>query len=346
MCALLAPMATVAQTEVSHYTPGIHAEGVTYFLPATAIDVVIEAEKVTYTPGEFCHYAQKYLRLAGVSDKPDCYWEIKDIQASSVGIVDPAKGYTVKLKDKSVAPLVQLTEEGLLLAINRDDVKHAASEPPAEVPPVRQLNPKDYLGEEILSATSTAKMAELVAKEIYNIRESRNSIVRGQSDNMPTDGEGLKLVLKSLEEQDVALTSLFKGTTVREKKYLTLRLTPGEEQADRQVLFRFSRKLGIVGADDLSGAPVYYDMQRQTPLPQPAEGGTKKTKRPQGVVYNIPGKALFKVYMGDEVFVEQEYAIAQWGNTEVLSSELFNKNATTRVTFDPTTGGVVKIDRE
>lgn len=344
--ALLAALAVSAQTEVSHYTPGIHADGVTYFLPNTVIEIVVEAEKVTYTPGEFCRYANKYLRLNGVSEKPDSYWEIKHIDASLAGVVNPEKGYTVKLKDKSVAPLVQLTEDGLLLAINRDDAKIAGKETPKDVPVKPLRSPKDYLGEEILSATSTAKMAELVAKEIYNIRESRNAIVRGQAENMPTDGEGLKLVLKSLEEQDMALTSLFTGTTVREKKYLTIRLVPGEEHVSRQVLFRFSRKLGIVGANDLSGAPVYYDMESLTSLPQPDEKMAKKAKRPQGVVYNIPGKALFKVYMGSEIFVETEYPIAQWGNTEVLSNELFNKNATTRVLFDPATGGVVKIDRE
>ena len=31
-------------------------------------------------------------------------------------------------------------------------------------------------------ASSTAKMAELVAKEIYNIRESKNALLRGPAD--------------------------------------------------------------------------------------------------------------------------------------------------------------------
>ena len=37
----------------------------------------------------------------------------------------------------------------------------------------KKINPRDFLTEEILMAGSTAKMAELVAKEIYNIRESK-----------------------------------------------------------------------------------------------------------------------------------------------------------------------------
>ena len=41
----------------------------------------------------------------------------------------------------------------------------------------KKANPREFLTEEILMASSTAKMAELVAKEIYNIRESKNAFI-------------------------------------------------------------------------------------------------------------------------------------------------------------------------
>lgn len=335
-----------AQTEVSEYTPGIHAEGVTYFLPQTAIDITIKTEKVTYTPGDFCHYANKYLRLQGISDIPDTYWEIKSIDIRPVGIIDPDKGYTIKLKDKSVAPLVELSEDGLLLSINKEKEQPAPVTAPEMPQQASCINPKDLLGEEILSATSTAKMAELVAKEIYNIRDSRNAITRGQADNMPKDGEALKLILQSLNAQDEALTSMFKGNITREQKIISIRLLPNGEDTARQILFRFSRKLGIVAADDLSGAPIYYDLTNLTNLPQPDERANKKAKRPQGVVYNIPGRALLKVYRNNEILFDEEIPVAQLGYTDVLATDLFNKNATTKVTFDAATGAIRKIERE
>ena len=52
----------------------------------------------------------------------------------------------------------------------------------------------------------------LIAKEIYNIRESKNALVRGQADNMPKDGEQLKIMLANLEEQEAAMTEMFSGT--------------------------------------------------------------------------------------------------------------------------------------
>ena len=167
-------------------------------------DAVLEVnhwchEKVTYTPGEFCNYANKFLRTQGTSNKPDTHWNIKRIEIALAGIADPNKAFTIKLKDKSIASLVELAEDGVLLSINATQEPDNKKDKDTEtIHFSKQLNPKELLSEEILSATSTAKMAELVAREIYNIRDSRNSIIRGQADNMPKDGEALKLILKNL----------------------------------------------------------------------------------------------------------------------------------------------------
>lgn len=336
----------MAQTEVTEYVPGLNAEGVTYFLPQTVVDITIETEKVTYTPGEFCNYANKFLRTQGISNKPDTHWNIKRIEIALAGIADPNKAFTIKLKDKSIASLVELAEDGVLLSINATQEPDNKKDKDTEtIHSSKQLNPKELLSEEILSATSTAKMAELVAREIYNIRDSRNSIIRGQADNMPKDGEALKLILKNLDEQEAALISMFEGTTETEQRTLAVRLTPGDKDQTKQILFRFSRLLGVVDADDLSGAPIYYDIENLTNLPQPDEKSLKKAKRPQGVVYNLPGKALLRIYQNSEVLYEEEIPVAQYGQTDVLANELFNKGVDTKITFDPATGGIRKIDR-
>jgi hypothetical protein len=78
-------------------------------------------------------------------------------------------------------------------------------------------------------ANSTAKMAELVAKEIYSIRESKNALLRGQADNMPKDGEQLRIMLEKLEEQERAMTEMFTGTKTKEEK---TRYTHHSQQGD------------------------------------------------------------------------------------------------------------------
>ena len=58
-----------AQTSTSSYQPGVTPEGMVYFLPKTAVRIVVQVEKTTYTPGEFCKYADRYLRLKDVESE-------------------------------------------------------------------------------------------------------------------------------------------------------------------------------------------------------------------------------------------------------------------------------------
>ena len=79
------------------YKPG-KGEGIVYFLPKTALQVNIIATKVTQQPGEFCQYANRYLRLNDVSSQPSVHWEIKQIDVRSIGVPDSTKAYIMKLK--------------------------------------------------------------------------------------------------------------------------------------------------------------------------------------------------------------------------------------------------------
>ena len=130
-------------------------------------------------------------------------------------------------------------------------------------------------------------MAELVAKEIYNIRESKNALVRGQADNMPKDGAQLKLMLDHLDEQEQAMTEMFSGVLNKEEKIYTIRLTPGKDM-NNEGAFRFSKKLGIVANNDLAGEPVYITLKNLKTVKMPEDDGKKKV---DGVAYIVPGRA-------------------------------------------------------
>ncbi len=340
---LLVSMSSFAQTEVHHYNPGLNSEGVTYFLPRTCIDITIKAQKTTYQPGEFCRYAEKYLRQSNVSTEPSEQWNIQSVAIKPIGVPDQGKVFTIKLKDKTVAPLVELTEDGIIKSINTRYPEQAIPKKEEEKAG-KVLNPRNYLTEEMLLAGSTAKMAELVAQEIYHIRESKNAITRGQADNMPKDGEMLRIMLNSLDEQEQALMQLFVGTTTKKSETFTVRIDP-TENIDKKVLLRFSKKLGLVSASDLSGAPVYLTITSQNLIPRPTSEEQAK-KKLEGVVYNIPGKADITITYGTQKLYSGELLLSQFGNSEVLTNTLFNKKTTTKVTFDPTTGGLIKIEAE
>ena len=107
LCGLaLCTLGAVAQTEVSPYVPGATVEGVTYYLPRTALRLVVVAEKQVYTPGEFSKYADRYLRLSQIIQEPYTKWSIKSIDMVPYGVPDPQKVYSIQLKKRTVAPLV------------------------------------------------------------------------------------------------------------------------------------------------------------------------------------------------------------------------------------------------
>lgn len=195
------------------------------------------------------------------------------------------------------------------------------------------------------AAESNAKIAELTAEEIYDIRESRNALIRGEADNTPKDGAQLKLMLEQLELQENALTQLFKGTTDTSIETFCIDVT-ADELVDKMVLFRFSGKLGLVDNDDLAGSPVYLSLQDRHTLPQPVEDektARKKEKMEEGVYYNVPARVAATIYDNRKTYAKGEYAMGQFGTVEILSDVLFDKKTTTKVTFNQTNGGISRI---
>ncbi|MBR5814081.1 MAG: DUF4831 family protein, partial [Bacteroidaceae bacterium] len=210
------------------------------------------------------------------------------------------------------------------------------------------LDASTYMTEEMLQATSTAKMAELTAKEIYAIRESKLAITRGQAENMPNDGQAMQLVLSELDKQEHALMELFIGHTDTLRQEISITIKPTENcDTAKAVLLRFSRKLGFVEKDNLAGEPIYYSLRdlKSVKLPTAEELAKAKPIKKEGICYNIPGKAEFKVYTRARELAKAELTIAQLGTTEVLSKALFNKSNTTKVLFDTTTGGIISIEK-
>ena len=148
----------MAQTQVTEFNPGIAANGVNYVLPKTVLRMDASAIKVEYMPGEFAKYAERYLHLKGVASEPSTTWKMTTLAVRQEGVPDTAKIFTVKLKDKTVAPMVQLTPSGILVAVNTNaDVEEHAI--PADRIVRHKMDARQYLTEEILSATSTSKMA-------------------------------------------------------------------------------------------------------------------------------------------------------------------------------------------
>ena len=337
---------STAQTVVDLYTPGITAEGNFYCLPKTVVRIAVKIEKTTYTPGEFAPYAERFLRLKDVGMEPLNSYRILGLSQTAMGVSDSEKIYAIRFNPKSAAVNVAKAEDGVLLAINAEP--RYQSQPSTFVPAPKPVavNPRQFLIEEILVAGSTAKMAQLTAQEIYDIRSSRSELIKGQADYMPKDGEQMKVMLSQLDQQDKALTSMFAGTTECDTVEQVFVIVPDKEQK-RQVLFRFSKRFGLVDADDVCGEPYSFSVFNLTQLPPVNEKEAKKKKKAAGgLYYNVAGKMLLTIYKGNDVVSEEEFPAGQFGYVEVLSPDLFNKHYGTRLWLNPITGGIDKLEAE
>ena len=339
LCAMMASVA-MAQTQVTEFVPGIAANGVNYMLPKTRLRIDVTAMKITYTPGEYAQFAERYLHIGEVPLANDCAWKVVDMAVAQEGVPDTTKAFTVKMKDKTVAPMAQLSESGILLAVN------TAAEPqpePRSLPAAtsHKLDARQYLTEDILASNSVSKRAELTAQEILDIRESKNAIKRGQVESMPKDGASLKIVLDELDRQEKALTQLFAGCVDTVWTKHTYELVP-EEDIDRDIMFRFSKKLGFVDADDLAGEPYSLTVKNRHTVVVPAEEAKGKRKI-TGLVYNMPSMASVKIETMNGSLYDKELPFAQMGTIDMLSPTLFNKGANTKLVLNAATGGIVQI---
>jgi hypothetical protein len=335
-----------AQTATSTYTPGATTEGIVYFLPKTAIRVAVQIEKTTYTPGDFAQYAERFLRLKDVSSEPSTVHRIISLSQTAVGERDTTKAFVIKFNNKTSAVNVSRTDDGLLLAVNAQPLEQNVPTPFKAHAKRQPLDPRQFMSEEILAAGSKAKMAQLTAQEIYDIRDSRSQLIKGQADFMPKDAEQMKMMLSQLEQQDQALTSLFTGTVVRDTVEEIFMVHPSAELA-KVPLFRFSRHFGVVDIDDMSGAPYFITVQNLTELPATDEKkAAKRKKEEDGLYYNVPGKMRTTVFRGNEPLNTEDLPSAQFGNVELLSGELFNKHYGTRLWMNAITGGIDRLEAE
>lgn len=332
-----------AQTEVLTGIMRGKEYGVTYFLPKTELQLNVQVTKYTYTPGEFAIYADRYLRLENISNTPSVHWTLDGVETRIAGVPDKENVYFVKLKDRTSAPLMEITQDGIVRSINMPisrDRKENSQPAPSEKE-CAEVNPRDFLTQEILLTGSTAKMAELVAKEIYAIRESKNNLLRGEAENMPKDGAQLKLMLDNLTLQERALTEMFAGKVVEEKQMHTVLITPKEMK--NAVAFRFSARLGMVAENDLAGEPVYLSLTDLKTVPAATETTGKQLT---GIAYNVPGRAHLTLTYRRQKLYDNEVPVTQFGTVEFLAPVLFNKKSTVKVLFDTSTGGLLKVDRE
>lgn len=353
MAAALMP-ATLTAQQSQRLTAGKANEyGLIYSLPITAVDITLEAEITETTPGEFANYARRYLAVADAVTEPGRSVRLTSADIGTHGVPDPDNRWLAQFKGGS-NPFITLTAEGIPLAVNAEGVVPDPVEPEMAVTLAAGLDDnalaearRAATTQEMAQSSGTGKRAELAAQRIFELREMRNDLLSGQAENMPADGEALRVALEAIDRQEQALTSMFAGTTRTYRTTMTRSFTPDSTSVDGApaVIGRLSSIDGFVSPGDLSGSPVTVTVQlvEEGILPVDERGQTKAFPR-GAVAYRIPGRALITVFYGGREVASTTVDVAQYGAVFGLDPKLFtDKREPSKAIFDPATGALTEL---
>lgn len=337
-----------AQTEVRRYNATAETGyGVLYRLPQTELEITAIVRQSTYTPGTFAPWAERYLSLTPTLGTETKY-ELTHIDMKAIGVPDPSKEYLVLFDKKTVAPFVTLTQDGIIYSINGQQAPLSEAEPiqPADTLPSRIMPalPKEYS-----LATSSYKQAEILAGYLYEVRESLMSIVTGNAEYLPKDGESMRLTLEQLRIEERRALRLFVGDTAVRYSTYRWRVKPELEDMHGRELCRFSSDQGVLATAEVAGQPLFFDLHIESRGDKLTEKEQKRLARLEGVVYNVPGTALVDLRLGSEKpILSRRISLPQVGTVQALSKRMFNlaEGANTAVYFDPITGEITSIRNE
>ena len=321
--------------------------GLVYSLPITALEVEVTATHEVGKKGPYYLYAKKSIGTDKAVSEDYEKWRITDVKVRPYGVSDSGTQYLMQLKPGALTSIT-VDADGMLLAINKEVTATASPAGPTKVPAGKVKWPSgneylDFVDEDFVASKSSAKQAQLLAESLMEVRESKLSLTRGTADAMPADGKQMELMLASLGEQEAALNAAFTGTVTTENVTRTFTYVPDGDT--KEVLFRMSEFAGFVDADDLSGDPVYIQIEtvNQASLPVDAKGEPKKLPK-NAVIYNIPGSAQVTVSSLGKDLYRKEIQLAQMGMTFGLDPALFtDKKEPSFAVFDPVTGALLDI---
>ena len=345
LCLLVSSLLINAQTSVTPFNPSQDPlNGIIYSLPKTQINITITARYTIEKAGPFYQYAERYLATKEIITTNSENWTIDNIAISTTPIADQNRTFQVAFDTRGISNNLTFYKENILAGVNINTTLPTQNTHLSATTTLQSNTPNlsfnyNKLNEDALVATSMPKMAEMAAQQIYHIRESRTALLSADLDQLP-DGKALELMLQRLDQEEDELLSLFIGKTYSYTMTKTYSITPEDDIKD-YVIARISSTEGLTDSNNVIGEPIYLNLKGtyyNAPSIDP-----KQEKAPKGFYYNVPGEAFVSIDHNN-LHTTSTLLIAQFGYTTYLSASLTN-NKTTRITFNPELGTILKIEK-
>lgn len=318
------------------------SKGIVYSLPKTIFQVEVETKCIQETPGIYFQYADRFLGIKEVIQSESTRYEITGFRLTSKTMSDPEQTYLISTGKKSKNVVIALTPEGFLKSINGKDQADEKTTRVATRTIVKNDSKKwetpvsSIFTREMQQANSTAKMAELAANQLFNIRDTRFNLLSQEVDKTPQDGRSYEIVLSELNRLENAYLELFKGKVTESKQSFSYTLNPQKDSTD--VLLRFSLLKGVLDKNNLGGSPIYMEIKA---LPVAADAfRTDLSGTARALYYRAPGQAVISITDGKELLFSKEVTVPQFGRVLSLPATQF-----TAVELCPKTGALIELTK-
>lgn len=315
MALILLPAASFGQSRPS---TGIieNATTIAYALPRTLLSVTVTVQKESVRTGPYARYAQKYIGvIAPLSDK-DTY-AVTGASINYYEEADPSAVYVMDNTGKTIEPVFEFTEEGLV-AFPADWKPRPAGYTPESGSSYSAVSHTDidtaFVKVPISRMSAVDQGAEAMARQaaetIFLLRKRRIELVTGDAGENVFGG-GLAAALVEIDRMENEYLALFFGKQFTETTTRTFEVIP-EAGKSSAVVCRFSEATGLHSAADLSAEPIAVTF---TPEGKTASTAVARSVRdPKGLAtYRIADMVRCSVVNGRTEIASARIPIYQMG---------------------------------
>ena len=306
---------------IALFLPAVMDAQVTYFLPATGVEVEVTAVKEYYVAGPYARFARKYLgiEVPVVDYSVTTITEIKLTTTCMADMSSPC--YTLptwRSKDKFLA----LTTQGLVSFEDKEEAsgnKWLGNPSTAEAEVLYSAPAPDasYSAGPIPWEVAPDKPQEYLAKDAAEIilaaRRERYNIAIGNTD-ATFSGESLGAALGELDRIENQYLPLFTGYKTLETQHITVSVLPLSSKKDqRYPLFAVSPEEGLIATGGSEDTVYYLDIVKVLSSDPGIVPATGKEESKNIIHYRVPAVCDLKLTDGENVLFTKRTAVYQLG---------------------------------
>ena len=317
------------------FLPAAAQEQVTYFLPATTVQVGVEAVKESFFAGPYAAYARKFLGI-DVRQEDEVRTCLKSVTLDAATEADPAARFaaapgkeTDLLLTLSVHGLVCIGEDAApeavrwnFVAPERPDFSRKgvtsgqAKERRTSYRNVKSDSTDVFtqvpVYQDVLVTRTPEQRAKEAADLILKVRQERYNITVGNTD-ATYSGEALGSAIAELSRMEDEYMTLFVGYTVRESQEASFEVRPAAGKDQTYPVFRISPEEGVVAPDEGEGTLYFLSFAPETISAPAEEQPAKKSSKARFLHYRIPAVCTVSLVTGTDRLLKTRIPVWQLG---------------------------------